>query len=376
MNFPPPEWAREGAEEALRSTMGNHYAHPKGIPRLREAIQKFYGTQFHGRELDTETEMVVTSGANEGQYAAFTAFVEPGDEVIIIEPFFDQYFQSVVFNGGVPVFVPLHPHQGEPGTLCKPTWTLDVDELRRAITPRTKMLVLNTPHNPVGKVFTRAELEAVAQLADAHDLLVMSDEVYERLVYDREHVRFATLPRMWDRTITVGSAGKLFAATGWRVGWLIGPPALIGPVFAASIRIVYCSNTVRTKSSSTRLTLANVYILYCTTSERFLRTNNVVFHLRIRRLLHLLLHRVQHEIEISFRADIAQPTGLEYRRLQSSEGPYPIVASVDGKLAPILTQRYLRLLNADLCEPSCTKQCRNEDGAVEEQTLRFGDGVH
>ncbi|KAH9934310.1 PLP-dependent transferase [Fomitopsis serialis] len=243
MNFPPPDWAREGAQEALCSTMGNQYAHPKGIPRLRKAMQNFYGTQFHERELDMETEMMVTNGATEGQYAAFTAFVDPGDEVIIMEPFFDQYLQCVVFNGGVPVFVPLHPNAGDPGKRCKPTWTLDMDTLSRAITPRTKMIVLNTPHNPIGKVFTREELEAIAELADKHNLLVISDEVYEHLVYDREHVRFATLPGMWKRTITVGSAGKLFAATGWRVGWLIGPPALIAPAYAASLRLVYCANT-------------------------------------------------------------------------------------------------------------------------------------
>ncbi|KAI0351181.1 PLP-dependent transferase [Trametes cingulata] len=245
MNFPPPEWTREAAEQALRSVEGNHYAPPKGRPRLRKALKEFYSPQF-GRELDPETEIIVTSGANEGQYAAWTAFLEPGDEVIIFEPFFDQYLPSIAFNGGKPVYVPLHPStEPAPGVrIGKKTWTVDWDELRRAITPKTKMIVLNTPHNPVGKVFTREELERVAQLAEEHDLIVMSDEVYESLVFDgKEHVRFATLPGMWDRTITVGSAGKLFAATGWRVGWLIGPLALIGPTLAATTRIVFCTNS-------------------------------------------------------------------------------------------------------------------------------------
>ncbi|PIL26398.1 hypothetical protein GSI_12155 [Ganoderma sinense ZZ0214-1] len=245
MNFPPPVWARDAAEEALRSVEGNHYAPAKGRLRLRKAIKQFYGTQF-GKELDPETEIVVTSGANEGQYAAFTAFIEPGDEVIIFEPFFDQYLPSIAFHGGKCVYVPLHP-SSEPAPnvkIGKQSWTIDFDELRRAVTPKTKMIVLNTPHNPVGKVFTRAELEGIAKIAEEHNLIVMSDEVYESLVFDGlEHVRIATLPGMWERTITVGSAGKLFAATGWRVGWLVGPPSLIGPTTAATTRIVFCSNT-------------------------------------------------------------------------------------------------------------------------------------
>ncbi|EJF60350.1 PLP-dependent transferase [Dichomitus squalens LYAD-421 SS1] len=245
MNFPPPSWTREAAEEALRSVEGNHYSPTRGRVRLRRAIKEFYGTQF-GKELDPDTEIVVTSGANEGQYAAFTAFIEPGDEVIIFEPFFDQYLPSIAFQGGKCVYVPLHPSP-EPAPnvkIGKRSWTIDFDELRRAVTPKTKMIVLNTPHNPVGKVFTRAELEKIAQIAEEHNLIVMSDEVYERLVFDgQEHVRIATLPGMWDRTITVGSAGKLFAATGWRIGWLIGPPSLIGPTTAATIRIVFSSNT-------------------------------------------------------------------------------------------------------------------------------------
>ncbi|KAI0753781.1 PLP-dependent transferase [Fomes fomentarius] len=245
MNFPPPEWAREEAENALRTTEANHYAPAKGKLRLRKAIKEFYGSQF-GNELDPETEIIVTSGANEGQYAAFTAFIEPDDEVIIFEPFFDQYLPSIAFHGGKCVYVPLHPStEPAPGVkIGRKSWNIDFDELRKAITAKTKMIVLNSPHNPVGKVFTRAELEKVAQIAEEHNLIVMSDEVYESLVFDGlEHVRFASLPGMWDRTITVGSAGKLFAATGWRIGWLVGPPSLIGPTLAATTRIVFCSNS-------------------------------------------------------------------------------------------------------------------------------------
>ncbi|PPQ65241.1 hypothetical protein CVT26_000218 [Gymnopilus dilepis] len=251
MNFAPPKWVTEAAEDALNLVAPNHYSHPRGRIRLREAIKAFYGPQFH-RELDVESEILVTSGANEGQYSVFTAFLEQGDEVIMFEPFFDQYLPSVTFNGGKPVYVPLHPPKDD---VHKPTsndWTVDVDELRRAITPRTKMIIVNTPHNPVGKVFTKSELEAIAAIAEEFNLLVMADEVYDCLVFDgKEHVRIANLPGMWDRTVTVGSAGKsiphdlseAFAATGWRVGWLIGPKSIIQPTLAASTRIVFCSNS-------------------------------------------------------------------------------------------------------------------------------------
>ncbi|KAK7470780.1 arylformamidase [Stygiomarasmius scandens] len=243
MNFAPPKWVTEAAEEALNSVATNHYSHPKGRIRLREAIKKVYGPQLQ-RDLNVETEILVTSGANEGQYSVFTAFLEQGDEVICFEPFFDQYLPSITFNGGKPVYVPLHPPTHASGKFSSDEWKIDPEELRRAITSRTKMIIVNTPHNPVGKVFTRKELEAIAALAEEFNLIVMADEVYDCLVFDgKEHVRIATLPGMWDRTVTVGSAGKSFAATGWRVGWLIGPEYIIKPTLAATTRIVFCSNS-------------------------------------------------------------------------------------------------------------------------------------
>ncbi|KAI0091938.1 pyridoxal phosphate-dependent transferase [Irpex rosettiformis] len=244
MNFSPPQWIKGAASEALATVAANHYSHPRGRPRLRQAIAKVFGPQFKlGRDLDIESEILVTSGANEGQYSVLTAFLNSGDEVIMFEPFFDQYLASIVFNGGKPVYVPLHPDS----TKTKPTsddWKIDFDELRRALTPRTKIIMLNTPHNPVGKVFTRIELEKIAALAEEFNLLVISDEVYDSLVFDgKEHIRFATLPGMWDRTVTVQSAGKMFAATGWRIGWLIGPSWIMQPTLAATTRIVFCSNS-------------------------------------------------------------------------------------------------------------------------------------
>ncbi|OCH89299.1 PLP-dependent transferase [Obba rivulosa] len=252
MNFAPPVWIREAAEEALNQVGTNHYSHPKGRLRLRQAIKDFYGPQL-GKDLDVESEILITSGANEGIYSVFVAFLEPGDEVIMFEPFFDQYLAAVTFNSGVPVYVPLHPQMDKE----KPTsddWVIDFDELRCAITPRTKIIIVNTPHNPVGKVFTREELEKIADLAKEHNFMVMADEVYDSLVFDgKEHVRIATLPGMWERTVTVGSAGKLFAATGWRIGWLIGPSYIIHPTLAATTRIVFCSNSPLQEASAVGL---------------------------------------------------------------------------------------------------------------------------
>ncbi|KAG6331150.1 hypothetical protein ID866_7938 [Astraeus odoratus] len=242
MNFSPPSWVTDAANSALKSVLPNHYSHPRGRLRLRQAIKNFYEVSFN-RSLDVETEILVTSGANEGQYSVFTAFLDHGDEVIMFEPFFDQYLPSVIFNGGKPVYVPLHPNL-DSASPSSGDWTIDFDELRHAINPKTKMIIINTPHNPVGKVFTKEELEKIAALAKEFNLLVMADEVYDCLVYDgKQHVRIANLPDMWERTVTVLSAGKAFAATGWRVGWLIGPPSIIGPTLAASTRIVFCTNS-------------------------------------------------------------------------------------------------------------------------------------
>ncbi|KAL1405458.1 arylformamidase [Vanrija albida] len=248
MNWAPAEWIRKLAHDAMdNDVMANHYAHPRGRPRLLKAISKHYSPSFEnlakeGRELTSE-EIVVTAGANCGTYAALLAHLQPGDEVICIEPFFDQYFASIVFNGGKPVFVPLHPPKEGSGNSTGSEWTIDFDEYRAAFTPKTKAVIINTPHNPVGKVFSRDELLKFAEICIEKDVLVIADEVYDCMVYDdKEHVRIGGLPGMWERTLTVGSAGKSFAATGWRVGWLIGPPALTAATLAAHSRIVFCTS--------------------------------------------------------------------------------------------------------------------------------------
>jgi aspartate/methionine/tyrosine aminotransferase len=230
-NFAAPDFIKSAAQQAVAADL-NQYARSAGHPRLVKAIAAVYSPRFD-RDLDPMTEIVVTDGATEGIFATIQALVEPGDEVILIEPFYDSYPASVIMAGGVPVYVPLRPAPDEAGA-----WQLDPDELAAAFSPRTRLLILNTPQNPLGKVFTRAELEMIAGLAQVHNICVLSDEVYEWMVYPSashatDHVRIATLPGMWERTITLGSAGKTFSVTGWKIGWAICPPHLARAIFAA-----------------------------------------------------------------------------------------------------------------------------------------------
>ncbi|KAG0948715.1 hypothetical protein G6F57_004264 [Rhizopus arrhizus] len=244
MNFTPSKVVQNACKEALDKVESNQYCHPKGLLRLRNALSTSYKKEFNGRELDPETNIVITAGANEGIFAVMAGFLDKGDEVIVMEPFFDQYIPNITMNGGVPVHVPLRPPaDADHRAVSSHEWTLDISELESKITQKTKVIVLNTPHNPIGKVFTDDELNAIGQLAEKHDLLILSDEVYDRLYYPP----FERIPRIgnkfWDRTITVGSGGKSFAATGWRVGWLIGPDELIQHAYAAQLRIIFCVNS-------------------------------------------------------------------------------------------------------------------------------------
>ncbi|KAK4166219.1 putative kynurenine--oxoglutarate transaminase BNA3 [Cladorrhinum sp. PSN259] len=239
--YNPPKFILDAAKQALDRVECNQYSPTRGRPRLLKALSEAYAP-FWGRKLNPETEITVTTGANEGMLSAFMAFIEPGDEVILFEPFFDQYISNIQMPGGKIVYVPMHPPaEGATKTLSAGEWTVDFDQLRAAITPKTKMIVLNTPHNPVGKVFNRSELEQIAELCLKHKIIILSDEVYDRLFYV-PFTRVATLsPEVEKITITVGSAGKNFYATGWRVGWLMGPPELIQYVSAAHTRICYSS---------------------------------------------------------------------------------------------------------------------------------------
>jgi N-succinyldiaminopimelate aminotransferase len=212
----------DAAVEAMRSGR-NQYAPGPGVPELREAVVA-HQRRHYRLELDPLSEVVVTAGATEAIAAALLALVDPGDEVVALEPFYDSYVACIAMAGGV--------RRGL--TLRAPDFRLDVAELRAAVTDRTKLILLNSPHNPTGTVLTPDELAAVAEVAVEHDLIVVTDEVYEHLVFDdRRHVPLCTLPGMWERTVTIASAAKTFSFTGWKVGWATGPADLVASVYAA-----------------------------------------------------------------------------------------------------------------------------------------------
>ncbi|MGW0313607.1 pyridoxal phosphate-dependent aminotransferase [Streptomyces flavidovirens] len=227
-----PEEVREAAVRALRDGRGNQYPPGPGVPELRTAIadhqQRRYGLSF-----DPDTEVLVTAGATEAIAASLLALLEPGDEVVALEPYYDSYAACIAMAGGTRVPVTLRPHQGR--------YVLDLDELRAAVTPRTRLILLNTPHNPTGTVLTREELAAVAALAVERDLLVITDEVYEHLVFDGEHIPLASFPGMRERTVTISSAGKTYSFTGWKVGWITASPALVTAVRSAKQFLTYVS---------------------------------------------------------------------------------------------------------------------------------------
>ncbi len=225
----PPE-VLAAAVAALRGG-ANQYAPGTGIPALRQAVAD-HQKRHYGIELDPDREVVVTTGCTEAVAAALLGLVEPGDEVVVLEPYYDSYVAMLQVAGGV----------RRPVTLRAPDFRLDVDALRAAVTPRTRFVLLNSPHNPTGTVLTRGELEAVADVAREHDLVVITDEVYEHLVFDdHEHVPIATLPGMGERTLTLSSAGKSYSVTGWKVGWATGPAHLVGAVLAAKTWLTYTS---------------------------------------------------------------------------------------------------------------------------------------
>ncbi|MFY1677963.1 pyridoxal phosphate-dependent aminotransferase [Streptomyces sp. WMMC905] len=225
-----PESVREAAVRALRDGRGNQYPPGPGVPELRAAIAD-HQRRFYDVSLDPDTEVLVTAGATEAIAAAMLALLEPGDEVIAFEPFYDSYAACIAMAGAVRV----------PLTLRAPSFRPDPDELRSKITPRTRLLLLNTPHNPTGMVLTADEQNAIAALAVEHDLLVVTDEVYEHLVFDGAHRPIAALPGMRERTVSISSAGKSFSYTGWKVGWVTGEAPLVAAVRTAKQYLTYVS---------------------------------------------------------------------------------------------------------------------------------------
>ncbi|MFF2075206.1 pyridoxal phosphate-dependent aminotransferase [Kitasatospora sp. NPDC058162] len=231
--FPDTDGPREiarAAADAVLSGRGNQYPPGPGIPELRQAIAE-HQQRFHGLAYDPDTEVLVTAGATEAIAAALLALLEPGDEVIALEPFYDSYAACIAMAGAV----------RRPLTLRAPHFRPDLDELRALITPRTRLLLINTPHNPTGTVLTAEELAGIAALAIEHDLLVITDEVYEHLVFGATHHPLAALPGMRERTVSISSAGKTFSFTGWKVGWVTASPALVAAVRTAKQYLTYVS---------------------------------------------------------------------------------------------------------------------------------------
>ena len=209
----------------------NQYAPGPGVPELRAAIAR-HQQRHYGIDLDPDTEIAVTTGCTEAVAASILGLVDPGDEVVVLEPYYDSYPAMLQMAGAV----------RRPVTLRAPDFRLDVAALEAAVTPRTRYVLLNTPHNPTGTVLTRVELEAVATLARRHDLVVITDEVYEHLVYDHhEHVPLATLPGMRERTLTLSSVGKSYSLTGWKIGWASGPAHLVASMVAAKQWLTFTS---------------------------------------------------------------------------------------------------------------------------------------
>jgi aminotransferase len=214
-NFPPPAELIEAAHRAIDGDF-HQYAITWGAPALRQAIADRYRT-LYGLEVDPEREVTVCCGSTETMLSTLLAVLNPGDQVIVFEPFYENYGPGCLIAGAEPVFVPLEP----------PTFGFDPDRLRAAVTPRTRALIFNSPNNPTGKVFSRAELEVIADLCRTHDLVAVTDEIYEHIVYDgRAHVPIATLPGMAERTVTISGLSKTYSVTGWRIGWAVAPPAL------------------------------------------------------------------------------------------------------------------------------------------------------
>ncbi|WP_240665765.1 aminotransferase class I/II-fold pyridoxal phosphate-dependent enzyme [Agromyces sp. LHK192] len=222
----PPE-VLEAARQAIADGV-NQYPPGPGMPVLREAIAR-HQSRWYGFEADAATEVLVTAGATEALAAAILAFVEPGDEVVAFEPTYDAYGALVARAGGVLRTVPL----------AFPDWRPDLDVLGAAVSDRTRIILVNTPHNPTGAVFDREVLDRIVELAGRHDALIVTDEVYEHLVFDGRHVPIATLPGARERTITISSGGKTFATTGWKVGWAVGPAELITAVLAVKQYLTY-----------------------------------------------------------------------------------------------------------------------------------------
>lgn len=263
-DFDGPDLVRHAAVDAINAGH-NQYAPMIGVPPLLRAIAGIWRRE-EGRDLEVGREVVVTSGCTEAIAATMLGLVNPGDEVVLFEPFYDSYRACVAMAGGVARYVPLRPPserdaRGRCGLASRGFW-FEARDLRAAVTDRTRAILVNTPHNPTGKVFSRAELEVIAEICRAHDLIAITDEVYERLVYepDEPHMRLASLPEMWERTLTLSSLGKTFSLTGWKIGWAVGPAQLVAGVKAAHQFLTYATATPLQHAAATAIDEGDAYI--------------------------------------------------------------------------------------------------------------------
>jgi aspartate/methionine/tyrosine aminotransferase len=226
-DFGAPEVVKEAAVAAIRADV-NQYAVTWGTRAFREAIARQF-TTWYGPPVDADQQVTVTCGATEAMMATMIAIIDPGDEVVVFEPFYENYGPDAILSGATPRYVTLRPSTSlGPGAA---EWSFDPDELAAAFNHRTKAIILNTPNNPTGKVFSRQELEAIAALCRKWDVIAISDEIYEHIIYDgRRHLPIAAIEGMADRTVTINSLSKSYSVTGWRVGWAISPPSLTGAI--------------------------------------------------------------------------------------------------------------------------------------------------
>jgi len=258
-NFDGPEFVKDAAARAMHDGQ-NQYARSIGVPALNDAIARRFEIDS-GLSVDPTSHVTVTSGCTEALAASFLGLVNPGDEVILFEPYYDSYRACVAMAGGTPRFV----------TLRAPGFSFVETELRAAFSERTRAILINTPHNPTGKMFSREELELIAFLCIEHDAIAITDEVYEHITFGPEHVRMATLPEMWDRTLTLSSLGKTFSFTGWKIGWAIGPPEFTAGVRSAHQFLTFATATPLQHAAASALSAQASYYEELKTNYRLKR---------------------------------------------------------------------------------------------------------
>ncbi|MCP5099943.1 MAG: aminotransferase class I/II-fold pyridoxal phosphate-dependent enzyme [Chloroflexi bacterium] len=262
-DFAAPDFLKEAARQAIAADI-NQYAPGNGRPRLRHALAQKMRVQY-GRSINPDTEINVLHGATEAIFATIMGLVNPGEEVIFFEPFYDSYVPSTTMAGGIPRYYTLRP----------PAWEINREELAALFNDNTRLIMINTPHNPTGKVFTEAELQMIAELCQQHDVIAVTDEVYEHIVFNgRSHLSLANIPGMANRTVTISSLGKTFSATGWKVGWTIAPPALTTAIFRAHQFVTFSGAAPLQEAAAIAIETADAY--YTTLANDYRRKRDML----------------------------------------------------------------------------------------------------